>query len=454
MAGGTFIPDSAKLEVVKETVPDTAFGRFLSWIGIPPVMLWGYVGVLLFMIGDGVESGYLSPYLVGQGFKETDVALLFTIYGVTAALSSWLSGALSELWGSRTVMIVGLLIWTIFQVGFLSYGLPSKSFSLIALFYGIRGFGYPLFAFGFLVWVVHTAPASKLGSAAGWFWFCFTAGLPTLGSTLASIFLPIMGSYYTLWLALGIVVIGGSLALYGIRGAKANRNTNDPNALRTLFSALSIAWERPKVGIGCIVRAIDTSAEFGLLVFMPLYFRELNFTTSQWLAVLQAIFMSNVFFNLIFGICSDRISWRGTVMVMGGLGSTITTMVFFYAPTLLGPEHLYIVMAAGALYGATLAAYVPLTALMPYLAPENKAAAMSLLNLGAGASVWIGPAIVFLFIDRVGVKGVMMIYAAIYFSSAIMTYFLRMDPEVEAEIKRSREGVRSVEGKIESDMHI
>ena len=61
------------------------------------------------------------------------------------------------------------------------------------------------------------------------------------------------------------------------------------------------------------------------------------------------------------------------------------------------------------LYGATLAGYVPLSALMPSLAPHNKGAAMSLLNLGAGASNWVGPAIVWLFLPRSGVGGVMWI---------------------------------------------
>ena len=51
-------------------------------------------------------------------------------------------------------------------------------------------------------------------------------------------------------------------------------------------------------------------------------------------------------------------------------------------------------MVAGVLYGATLAGYVPLSALMPNLVPEHRGASLSLLSLGAGASVWVGPAIV------------------------------------------------------------
>src|SRR5438874_6416184 len=93
---------------------------WLDRIGIYPPLVWGYVGLLLFMIGDGVEQGYLSKYLVGRGISsEHDVALVFTVYGITVAIASWLSGALSDLWGPRQVMAMGLAIWVMFEIGFL-----------------------------------------------------------------------------------------------------------------------------------------------------------------------------------------------------------------------------------------------------------------------------------------------------------------------------------------------
>ena len=80
-------------------------------------------------------------------------------------------------------------------------------------------------------------------------------------------------------------------------------------------------------------------------------------------------------------------------------------------------------------YGATLAGYVPLSALMPSLAPENKGAAMSLLNLGAGASNWVGPAIVALCLPVIGVIGVMWTFAVLYLISAVLTLFLTLPGE-------------------------
>lgn len=103
-------------------------------------------------------------------------------------------------------------------------------------------------------------------------------------------------------------------------------------------------------------------------------------------------------------------------------------------------------MVAGEFYGVTLAGYVPLSALMPYLAPENKAAAMSMLNLGAGMSVWIGPAIVAVFLSSIGVFGVMCIYSATYLVSAVISNYLTLSPEVEAEVAADKAAGRIVGG--------
>src|SRR5262245_50944499 len=118
----------------------------LESLGIHPPLVLGYVGLLLFMIGDGIEAGYLSKYLVDREIStEQNVALIFTIYGITVAISAWLSGALSDLWGPRQVMAAGLAIWAVFEVSFLLLGVAPGNYWLIMLMYGLRGFGYPLF---------------------------------------------------------------------------------------------------------------------------------------------------------------------------------------------------------------------------------------------------------------------------------------------------------------------
>jgi len=408
---------------------------WLEAIGIYPPLLWGYIGLLLFMIGDGVEAGYLSKYLVDREIStEKYVALIFTVYGITVSISAWLSGALSDLWGPRQVMAIGLSIWVVFEVGFLVLGIGPGNYALIMTMYALRGFGYPLFAYGFLVWITAAAPQQRLGTAVGWFWFALTGGLFTSSSLLASFAIPLIGPYLTLWCSLALVVLGGLIALVGLQEPTGKRRLAPPGAhpVWTLVSSVAIAWQEPKTAIGCIVRIINTAPQNGFLVFLPIYFTEtIGFTLEQWLRLLFFMFLSNIIWNLLFGFLGDKLGWRQTVAYCGGLGSALTTLLLYYIPHTLGANYPLAVLAA-VLYGATLAGYVPLSALMPSLTPRNKGAAMSLLNLGAGASNWVGPAIVYLFKPAVGVGGVMWIYAVMYLASAGLALILTLPPEQES----------------------
>jgi MFS family permease len=198
---------------------------------------------------------------------------------------------------------------------------------------------------------------------------------------------------------------------------------------------VTIAWRRPKIAIGCIVRMINTAPQFGFLVFLPIFFMEtVGFTQPQWLRLLSVIFTSNIIWNLLFGVIGDRLGWRRTIALCGGLGSAVSTLLLYYTPQVYGPDF-QMAALAGVFYGATLAGYVPLSALMPSLAPQHKGAAMSMLNLGAGASVWVGPALVAVFLSRVGVVGLMWIFSGLYLLSAVLTLFLTLpaeEPEPDA----------------------
>lgn len=408
-----------------------AHPSLLARLGIYPPLAWGFFGLLIFMIGDGVEAGYLSAFLVEKGVSQQNVAVLFTVYGVTASVSAWLSGALSDLWGPRRVMLLGLVLWVVFQVLFLTLGVGPMHSTLMLVTYGLRGLAYPLFAYGFLVWVAAATPARQLGTGVGWFWFAFTGGLPTLGSLVASLTIPVIGPFATLWAALVLVMVGGLMALIGLRERTGFHRLAKPgeHPVATLLSSVSLAWQKPKLALGCVVRIINTAAQNGFLVFMPIFFTQtIGFTLAQWLHLLSFMFGSNIIWNLLFGVIGDRLGWRRTVVWCGGVGCALTTLALYYVPVAAGPNVPLATLAA-VCYGATLAGYVPLSALMPSLAPEQKGAAMSILNLGAGASVWVGPGIVALFLQPLGVVGVMWIFSGLYVLSAILAGFLTLPTE-------------------------
>src|SRR5690625_2749436 len=63
---------------------------FFQRSGLPKELAWGYLGVIIFMMGDGVEQGWLSPYMIEHGMSMGQSASLFTVYGWAYAGSTCL----------------------------------------------------------------------------------------------------------------------------------------------------------------------------------------------------------------------------------------------------------------------------------------------------------------------------------------------------------------------------
>ncbi|MBL0878427.1 MFS transporter [Serratia ureilytica] len=398
-------------------------------IGLSPKLLLGYAGVLVFMMGEGLEQGWLSPYLIGKGLSIQESALLFSVYGFAAAIAAWFSGVLAEIFTARRVMLAGLLLFLFGSVCFLTFGLPSNNLAIMVPTYALRGLGYPLFAYGFLVWVAYEAPPERLGSAVGIFWFVYSGGLSVLGVLYSSIMLPYLGEIHTLWSALIFVVLGAVIALMLNRDDGVAQSGNREKAsLGYVLKGITIAFENPKIGLGGIVRTINTSAAYGFVVFMPMYMMDMGFTRTHWLQMYAALWTVNIIFNLIFGVISDGLGWRNVVMWFGCVGCALTTLMFYYVPQFFGANYLLTVCAAG-LFGACLAAFVPLSAIIPSLAPDNKGAAMSILNLGAGLSTFVGPAVVGLFIGSLGTVGVIWIFTGLYLFSGVLMKFVTLPKE-------------------------
>src|SRR5699024_10171006 len=192
-------------------------------LGIPPTLVWGYIGVLLFMVGDGVEQGWLSPYLVENGFSVQQAATLLSVYGITVAISAWFSGVLVDMFGPKKTMFLGLIIYLMGTILFITFGLGSMTLSIMFPTYALRGFGYPLFAYSFLVWISYSSPKEKLGSAVGWFWFAFSGGLFVMGAFSSSFLIPTIGHINTLWTSVFWALIGAFFALFVTKDKKASQ---------------------------------------------------------------------------------------------------------------------------------------------------------------------------------------------------------------------------------------
>ena len=392
--------------------------------GLPKSLFWGFLGVLIFMMGDGIEQTWLSKYIESQGL---DNELLFTVYGISIAISSWLSGVIAETIGVRKTMWLGFIIYLVGMASFAGLGMTGLNFPTLLATYAIKGFAYPLFAYTFIVWITYRVGQESLSSAQGWFWFVFTGGLNVLGAYYGAYTKEAIGVVPTLWTSLIFVTIGAVLALVINKCPDTNLFAADApkssgNKFKELIHGLGIMKREPKVLMGGIVRIINSISQFAFVVFMPLYFSDHGMSDTDWGLIWGSVFIFNIVFNLIFGIIGDRLGWGRTIIWFGGVGCAVGVLLFYYAPEIW--NNFWFILACGGFWCVMLAGYVPLSALVPSLVDKDKGAAVSVLNLGAGLAVFIGPLLVKLLKGPIGYSGIVWVMAALYIVSSVLTYFI------------------------------
>lgn len=407
---------------------NTAKGNFWDKIGLPSVLIWGYVGVILFMLGSGLEQSWFSAYLVNHGLTTTQAGTIFTAYGIVVAIASWLSGVSVSIWGVRKVMWVGMAAFLSVSIPFTAFAVPSGNFAFILLTYMIRGLGYPLFCFSFMVWIAERSDKDILARANSWFWICYNVGLTIIGPWVAAYMIPVVGEIWVLWTGIVIAVIGVVCALI-INKDQLVMKKSDQSPVVELRDGILIMFRRPRLGVSVIVKTINGLGNFAFVVLLPIYLIRHGFSMKEWASIWSATYISNQIFNVVFGYIGDKIGWRKTVMLFGGGIAGISTLLIYYSPLLFGHNY-WIFFGAMCLFGAGLAGFVPLSALVPMMAPDQKGAAISALNLGSGLSNFVGPLLITLLVASLGTRGVLFIIAALYFISVVLTYFLKTPEEL------------------------
>ncbi|MFY7278473.1 MFS transporter, partial [Enterobacter cloacae complex sp. SHL001] len=273
-----------------------------QWLGLPLNLLWGYLAIAVFMTGDGFELAFLSHYIKSLGFTPAEASFAFTLYGLAAALSAWISGVVAEIITPQKTMLIGFVLWCVFHVLFLVFGLGQANYALMLLFYGIRGLAYPLFLYAFIVVIIHNVRSDKSSSALGWYWAVYSVGIGVAGSYIPSFTIPHIGEMGTLWLALAFCLAGGVIAMVSLRSVKTPthmHNLSTREKFAELGRAATLLYTNRSILLSSMVRIINTLSLFGFAVIMPMMFvDELGFTTSEWLQVWAVFFFTTIFSNV------------------------------------------------------------------------------------------------------------------------------------------------------------
>ncbi|KAA1033966.1 MFS transporter [Pseudonocardia sp. EV170527-09] len=416
----------------------TSRETFLDRIGIPHSLRWGFLGVLVFMTGNGTESNFISPHIEAVlGSPEATVATIITGYSLAVLIGSYLSGALADLWGPRRVMTLGVVVWVVFEVLFL-LSLQVGSLPLVAATYFLRGFGYPLFAFAFLVWINVVTPYSRNGVAVGWFYVMFTGGLPTLGSLFALGMIPAFGGgtggeTAAMVGSTALVVAGFLIARFGVHEPHATRRLAPAGETtgQVLTAGLRLTAANPKILMGFLVRLINTAPQYGMFIILPTVIAvDLGWGQSRWLTMTVFVYATNILVNAVFGAVGDRWGWRRTVQWFGVFGSAVGLLLWWYVPHAVPAGStwgFWVSVAAGCVFGCLLAGFVPMGAIMPALAPDHEGAAMAMYTTAAGGAAFLGSGVVALMLGiGAGNVGVVWAFVALYAAAFVMVSFLNV----------------------------
>lgn len=414
----------------------------LDRLGIPNSIKWGFLAVLVFMTGNGVESNFISPHLALAVGDENLAATVISVYGVSVLVGSYLSGALSDLFGPKRVMLLGFLVWVVFEAAFL-LSIQLDSTVLIALSYFFRGFGFPLFAFSFLVWINHVTPRARNATAVGWFYVMFTGGMPTLGSLVAILaiwgFGGGTGGETGAMIVSSLLVLAGFLiAWFGVREPRGLQRLAPAgeSAGAVLMGGLRVMVQEPRIFAGFCVRLINTAPEFGMFVILPaVMVDDLGWSMNQWLLMTTIVFAGNISFNALFGYIGDQWGWIRTVRWFGIVGSALGLLAWWYVPHMVEPGSTWgywLTVIAGTVFGIMLAGFVPMGAVMPNLTPDHKGAAMAMYTTAAGGAAFLGSLVVAVVRPWGGDVGVVWAFVVLYGVAFALTTVLKV-PQVRGE---------------------
>ncbi|WP_317943532.1 RbtT/DalT/CsbX family MFS transporter [Carnobacterium maltaromaticum] len=403
-------------------------GKITNRIGIPASLFYGYIGLIFFMLGAGIETSWFSAFLVSSGYEIQLVSVIFSLYGLFVAIFSWLTSFFVNIFSVRKVMIAGLIIYLVSAV-ILIAGIYFELLPVIALAYTLRGASYPLFAYAFLIWITLRSEFKNLGKATSWFWFSFNLGLTIISPLLASLLLKFSNSINILAVGMVMALLGSFFAL------KVNRDhlpvfNNNKSILYEMQEGIMILFEYPRLAIGLVVKAINNIGQFGFVIMMPIFLVNNGYSLSQWGIIWATTYVVNSFAGILFGNLGDYYGWRKIVCYFSGTLTALScfligSVVFYF------PGNFFLLMLAFIVFSFGIAAFGPLSALIPAMALEKKTTALSVLNLGSGLSNFLGPVLVTVLFQKFDGFFVLAVFAVLYLLASILAIFLKTPEELK-----------------------
>ena len=266
------------------------------------------------MIGLGIIWPLIPVYAVELGAGGVLVGLIIASFNVARTLVNPLAGRLSDRWGRKKFMVVGLLAYAGVSV---LYVLPAHAETLIVVraFHGLASvFVVPIA----MALAADIAPPQKLGLYMGTLNMAVMLGLgigPVLGGTIRDHF-GMNAAFYTMGI---LALLTCFLVIIFIPSDKQRQGAGEGQKVYSIRKMLS---HRVVLGI-FLMRFFTASGQGAVYTFLPILALQLKLTSSQVGIILGANIFLIAFLQRACGALADRVNPKYLIIV-GTLASGMT----------------------------------------------------------------------------------------------------------------------------------
>ena len=340
--------------------------------------LWtaGFIRILFISVSAGMAMQMLMPtlpmYLLDLGSSESSAGMVTTIFALSALLFRPLFGNLTDKYGRRPVLIIGLFVFTLSIFQFIFFQIVI----VIMLFRFLNGAGFSGYSTAAGATVSDVVPKQRLAEGIGYFGLFNTLAMaagPAIGLALIARF-----SYTALFIAASFFcMLSLVLSLF-------IHESQSVQAARKIDKQPVILFEKTALPASLVLLFVAFS--FSSITFLPAYAANLSIPD---IGLYFTIFALAVTITRLFvGKLADQHGMT-LVMIPGILLTAATFFVFSQA------EQLSAFLLAAALYGIGFGTVQPsLHALIVQMCPEERrgagnAAFFSTMDIGVGSGAFV-----------------------------------------------------------------
>ena len=398
--------------------------KLSNQLGISPALFWGFVGVIFFALGTGIEVNWFSMYLEQLNYPVGYISFVFSFYGFAIFLGSYLTSFIVDRYGSYLVMLsgVGLSILSgVLIVASLRVELPT----FLAFSYLLRGLSYPLFINGFLVVITIRTQIHHLGKATGLFFLASNLGISIIGPVLSARLLEKVGVDTLFYLGMMLCVLAYVLSLQLTKTAHTKGDKNKP-IFSGVKSGLTILFSDRRLLIAVVVLIINNMGRFGFIIVMPIFLLTRGFTLNQWASIWAITYSVNAVAGLVFGYLGDKFGHRQIAMWFSGTITALSCLMIWVSTSYFAGNVILLGLSFS-VFAIGIAAYGLISALVPAILEKNKSVSVSILNLGSGLSGFVGSFVSGLLFNWFGANVMLLVFVGVYLASSGLIYFIKTD---------------------------